>query len=135
MVSWHLQVLAAERGSSEPADAGVHARMTPLLLSLPPAPLVNSCGRVLTCILEHARYRLHIVGERVSEIHNCLLALPGTQREDVRRVISDAVALSHCDAFVRSLPGVVRQAVDDTAQAAKIVAENGWRSGSTQPLL
>lgn len=87
------------------------------------------------CIPYYVRYRLHIVGERVSEIHNCLLALPGTRQEDVRRVISDAVALSHCDAFVRSLPGVVRQAVDDTAQAAKIVAENGWRSGSTQTLL
>ena len=113
----------------------MHASMTSLQLSLLPAPLMNSCGTELTCILGCVRYRLHIVGERVSEIHNCLLALPGTRREDVRRVISDAVALSHCDAFVRSLPGVVRQAVDDTAQAAKIIAENGWRSASSQTLL
>ena len=105
------------------------------VLSLAAAALVFTCGGALTCILACVRYRLHIVGERVSEIHNCLLALPGTRREDVRRVISDAVALSHCDAFVRSLPGVVRQAVDDTAQAAKIIAENGWRSALPQTLL
>ena len=73
------------------------------------------------------RYRLHIVGETVEDIEHCLLALPGTRQSDLRRVISDAAALSDCDAFVRGLPGVVRQAVDDSAGAAKMVAENGWR--------
>ena len=111
------------------------ASMSSLLLSLLPAPRVYIRGRALTSSHACVRYRLHIVGERVSEIHNCLLGLPGTRREDVRHVISDAMALSHCDAFVRGLPGVVRQAVDDTAQAAKIIAENGWRSGSTQTLV
>ncbi len=71
------------------------------------------------------------MGETVSEIQHCLLALPGTRQEDVRRVISDAQALSHCDAFIRGLPGIVRQAVDDTAGAAKMVAENGWRCAFT----
>ena len=113
-------------------DADVHAGKSSLPLSLLPAPLAFSCGRALTCVHGCVRYRLHIVGESMSEIHNCLLALPGTRREDVRRIISDADALSHCDAFIRGLPGVVRQAVDDTAQAAKTIAENGWRSGSPQ---
>ena len=78
-------------------------------------------------MLRWCRYRLHIVGETVAEIQHCLLALPGTRQEDLRRVISDAQALSHCGAFIRGLPGVVKQAVDDTAGAAKMVAENGWR--------
>jgi prephenate dehydratase len=63
----------------------------------------------------------------VEEIEHCLLALPGTLQSDLRLVISDAAALSHCDVFVRGLPGVVRQAVDDSAGAAKMVAENRWR--------
>ena len=70
------------------------------------------------------------MGETVADIQHCLLALPGTRQEDLRRVISDAQALSHCDAFIRGLPGIVRQAVDDTAGAAKMVAENGWRCTS-----
>ena len=73
------------------------------------------------------RYRLHIVGETVAEIQHCLLALPGTRQEDLRRVIGDPQALSHCDSFIRGLSGIVRQAVDDSAGAAKMVAENGWR--------
>jgi prephenate dehydratase len=67
------------------------------------------------------------VNETVAEIKHCLVALPGTRKADLRRVISDAQALSHCDAYIRGLPGVVRQAVDDTAGAAKLVADNGWR--------
>lgn len=66
--------------------------------------------------------------ETVAEIKHCLLALPGTRKEDLRRVISDPQALTHCDAYIRGLPGLpVRQAVDDTAMAAKLVADNGWR--------
>ena len=67
------------------------------------------------------------MGETVEAIEHCLLALPGTRQSDLRRVISDAAALSDCDAFVHGLPGVVRQAVDDPAGAAKMVADNGWR--------
>lgn len=77
------------------------------------------------------RYRLHIVAERVEEIRHCLLTLPGTRRGDLRRVISDPQALTHCDSFIRGLPGVVREAVGDTAAAAKMVADNGWRCATT----
>ncbi|CAL8466593.1 g6129 [Coccomyxa elongata] len=76
------------------------------------------------------RYRLHIVSERVTEIKHCLLVMPGTRREDIRRVISDPQALTHCDAFIRGLAGVVREAVGDTAAAAKTISENGWRDAA-----
>jgi len=72
------------------------------------------------------------VAERVEEIRHCLLALPGTRRGDLRRVISDPQALTHCDSFIRGLPGVVREAVGDTAAAAKMVADNGWQCATTQ---
>jgi prephenate dehydratase len=73
------------------------------------------------------RYRLHIVAEVVTSIDHCLLALPGVALGDLRRVVSDPPALAHCDPFIRGLPGLVREAVDDTAGAAKLVAANGWR--------
>lgn len=75
------------------------------------------------------RYRLHIVAEAVTPIEHCLLALPGVRLEELARVISDPPALAHCDPFLRGLPGLVREAVDDTAGAAKMVAANGWRWG------
>lgn len=34
------------------------------------------------------RYRLHIVGETSLAINHCLVALPGTRKQDITRVMS-----------------------------------------------
>ena len=41
----------------------------------------------------------------------------------VRRVISHWQALAQVDGYLRGMPGVVREAVDDTAGAAQIIAQ------------
>ena len=75
------------------------------------------------------RYRLHIVGEVTVAVRHCLLALPGVGKGDVRRVVSHYQALAQCDRYIRRLPGVVREAADDTAGAAKAIADTGCRHG------
>ena len=61
------------------------------------------------------------------DVRHCLMALPGVAREDVRRVQSHPQALSQCDAYLRAMKGVVREAVSDTAGAAQAIAQQGCR--------
>lgn len=62
------------------------------------------------------------------QVNHCLLALPGVEKEDLKRVMSHPQALAQTDTYTRQL-GVVRENVDDTAGAAKMIAEEGWRCG------
>ena len=65
-------------------------------------------------------------------VNHCLLALPGVNKEDLKRVISHYQALAQVDGYTRNM-GVIREAVDDTAGAAQMVAENGWRYSLPPP--
>nr|GME19790.1 arogenate dehydratase/prephenate dehydratase 2, chloroplastic [Ipomoea batatas] len=79
-------------------------------------PIENSLGgsihRNYDLLLRH---RLHIVGEVKLAIQHCLLASPGVKVKDLGR------ALAQCENTLTEL-GLVREAVDDTAGAAKYVA-------------
>lgn len=74
------------------------------------------------------RYGVHIVGEATIPVRHCLLALPGVTKEGLRRVISHPQALAQTEGYIRRLPRVVKEAVDDTAGAARLIAQNGWLS-------
>lgn len=61
---------------------------------------------------------LHIVGEEVQPIDHCLIGLePDVAVSRIRRIASHPQALAQCRAFLRRLPGVVVEAVSDTAAA------------------
>ncbi|XP_065866203.1 arogenate dehydratase/prephenate dehydratase 2, chloroplastic [Euphorbia lathyris] len=85
-------------------------------------PIENSLGgsihRNYDLLLRHT---LHIVGEVKYAVHHCLLANHGVKVEDLKRVLSHPQALAQCEHTLTSL-GLVREAVDDTAGAAKHVA-------------
>lgn len=67
---------------------------------------------------------LHIVGEVNIPVIHCLLALPGTRKEDVKTVLSHSVALAQCSTLLKGM-GSVREAVFDTAYAAKVIKAEG----------
>jgi len=86
-------------------------------------PIENSVvGSIATNFDLIAESGLAIVGEVVSAVHHCLLAVPGAGRASVRRVLSHPVALAQCERFLRSLSGVEVVAFYDTAGAAAEVA-------------
>ncbi|OQR93657.1 aspartate aminotransferase [Achlya hypogyna] len=88
-------------------------------------PIENSVGGTIHANYDLLlRYNLHIVGEVDLPVHHCLLALPGTTKEDIRHVISHPQALAQCAAYTRNL-GYCARAEYDTAGSAKMLAEHG----------
>lgn len=69
------------------------------------------------------RYDLHIVAEHEFRVEHCLLALPGTVKQNIKTVLSHSQALAQCEKYVMSL-GATAQPVYDTAGAAKYIREN-----------
>jgi len=63
-----------------------------------------------------------IVGEVIVPVHHALLALPGTNVEDIHRVISHPQALAQCQDYLERLDAEVL-AVHDTAGAARLIAQ------------
>ena len=66
-----------------------------------------------------------VVSEVAIPIRHCLLGVPGASLQSLHEVRSHPVALSQCRGFFTSHPGVLEQAVYDTAGAAKAVASAG----------
>ncbi|XVF04985.1 hypothetical protein REPUB_Repub05bG0131000 [Reevesia pubescens] len=85
-------------------------------------PIENSLGgsihRNYDLLLRHS---LHIVGEVKLAVRHCLLANHGVRVEDLKRVLSHPQALAQCENTLTKI-GLTREAVDDTALAAKYVA-------------
>lgn len=74
------------------------------------------------------RHNLHIVGEAIVRVRHNLIALPGVELLDIRRVYSHWQALDQCEKTLsRLLPNVERTQVYDTAGAVKIVLEEQRR--------
>ena len=95
------------------------------LAELTMIPVENSiAGRVADIHLLLPDSGLYIVDEHFLPIHFQLAALPGTRIEDVRTVRSHVHALGQCRRAIRE-HGWTSQVADDTAGAAREVAERG----------
>lgn len=74
---------------------------------------------------------LEIVGEVYLGIRHCLMALPGTELDDVEVVLSHPQALSQCATTLREeLPGAESRAASDTAGSARRIRVEGLRSAA-----
>lgn len=66
----------------------------------------------------------YIVGEQVVKCEHVLMGLPGTKLSDIKTVISHPQALSQCEEFLEEHRGWRQVPYDNTATAAKKVAED-----------
>ena len=91
-------------------------------------PIENSIGgsihRNYDLLLEHD---LPIVAETELPVVHNLLALPGTDVGDIRRVFSHPQALAQCERYLLTLPNVEIVATYDTAGSARMIKEQGLR--------
>ncbi len=88
-------------------------------------PVENStAGRVEEIYRLIPRMSLHIVEEHFEPVNHCLLALPGTTLETLKRVYSHPQALAQCANHVLEL-GIEPHATLDTAGAAVQIRDEG----------
>ena len=89
-------------------------------------PIENStAGSVKKVYDLMIRHNFSIVRTFRLKIDHNLLALPGTKLKDIREIYSHEQAIGQCAEFLSSLPGVKVIPVENTAVAAKMVAESG----------
>lgn len=77
-----------------------------------------------------AQYSFHIVGEWQVKVEHCLMALPGTGLEDIRRVYSHEQGLMQSEKFLDAHRAWQRIPTLDTAGSAKQVARERDRTAA-----
>ena len=104
---------------------GVFAAIDKGLCDYGVLPLENSTAGSVNRIYDlMMQYDFKIVRSlRVKVDHN-LLAKKGTKIDRIKEIISHEQAIRQCAAFLAKLPGVKVSAVENTAAAAKMVAES-----------
>lgn len=91
-------------------------------------PIENSLAGSIHQNYDHLlRHQLWIVGEYFLRVHHCLIAIPGVQKSDIKKVISHPQALGQCAGYTRKM-GVKPEPVFDTAGSVKMLRESGDRT-------
>jgi chorismate mutase/prephenate dehydratase len=89
-------------------------------------PLENSAAGTVNQVYDlMMRFDFHIVRTVRVKVDHCLLAKPGMRLEDMRVVYSHPQALAQCSRFLDEHPGIRAVPVANTAQAARMVSEEG----------
>ena len=83
---------------------------------------VGSVKKVYDLLIDHDFSIVRTV--RVKVDHN-LLVHPGVKLDQIREIYSHERAIAQCSGFLRNLPDVKVIAVENTAAAAKLVADSG----------
>jgi chorismate mutase/prephenate dehydratase len=91
-------------------------------------PIENSSNGSVRAVYELLQdHKLSIVRSARLCIRHELLALPGVKMEDITEIYSHPQAIGQCSRFLGTLSGVNVIPCDNTAAAAKMVAESGNR--------
>lgn len=88
-------------------------------------PIENSSAGSVTEVYDlMVRHKFYIVKSLKLHISHALLAKPGVKVEDIKEVISHSQALQQCSNFLKANPNVKVTIFENTATAAKFVAES-----------
>lgn len=88
-------------------------------------PIENSSAGSVTEVYDlMVKHRCYIVKSLKLHINHALLAKPGVKLEDVKEVISHSQALQQCSNFLKAHPEIKVTIFENTATAAKFVAES-----------
>ena len=91
-------------------------------------PVENSTAGSVNAVYDlMRRHDFRIVRSARLKIDHNLLARPGVRMEDIREIYSHEQAISQCAGFLRKCPGVRVIACENTAAAARMVAESPRR--------
>ena len=105
---------------------GVFKAIEEGLCSFGVLPLENSSAgsvnRVYDLMMSH---EFHIVRTARVKVDHCLLASPGAELDGIREVYSHAQAIQQCSTYLEGLQGVKVIPMENTAQAAQMVARSG----------
>jgi chorismate mutase/prephenate dehydratase len=88
-------------------------------------PLENSTAGSINRIYDlMMTYHFYIVRSVRLKVDHCLLAKKGAQLKDIKEIFSHEQAISQCAGYLKSLGGVKITACENTAVAAKMVADS-----------
>ena len=93
-------------------------------------PIENSLHGSVTEHYDLIREGVWIAGETMLRIVHNVMAAPGVQLADVRRVSSHPVALSQCRRWLREHPEIEVVTANDTAGSVKELMAAGWRDAA-----
>ena len=77
------------------------------------------------------RHNLYIVREHNLRISHCLIAHPGVELSEIRRVYSHPQALAQCEHSLRELGDLEAIAAYDTAGSVRLIKEQGLRDAAS----
>lgn len=104
---------------------GVFAAIDSGLCSHGILPLENSTAGSVNQVYDlMMKYNFYIVKSIKLKVDHCLLAKPGTPKEGIREIFSHEQALHQCSEFLKTFPNAKITVWENTAQAAKMVAES-----------
>ena len=91
-------------------------------------PVENSTAGSVNAVYDlMMRHNFRIVRSVRLKIDHNLLAKPGVKLEEIREIYSHEQAISQCSAFLQEHPGIRVIACENTAAAAKMVADSSRR--------
>ena len=89
-------------------------------------PLENSTAGSVNAVYDlMQKHNFSIVRSVRLRVDHSLLALPGVKLSEIREVVSHGQALEQCSEFLKQLPNVTVTRCENTAAAARMVAESG----------
>ncbi len=91
-------------------------------------PIENSTAGSVNAVYDlMMRHRFYIVRSVRLKVDHCLLVPGGVELKDIREVVSHEQALNQCAGFLKSLGDVKVTVFENTAAAARFVAQSGRR--------